>query len=99
MAADFSEVTALAIDETSRARGHRGNRLQLQAHGGSPEQIESVSIDMSPVYIKGCGQHLPNARITFDKFHVVLHANTAVDKMRRIEQRSDKSLRGCAGRC
>jgi transposase len=37
---------------------------------------------------------LPNAQITFDKFDVVRHANAAVDKTRRIEQRSDKSLKG-----
>ncbi len=49
---------------------------------------------MSPAFIKGCTEHLPNARITFDKFHVVWHASTAVDKMRRIEQRSDQSLKG-----
>lgn len=33
-------------------------------------------------------------RITFDKFHVVWHVNAAVDKMRRIKQRADKSLKG-----
>jgi transposase len=49
---------------------------------------------MSPAFIKGCTEELPNARITFDKFHVVWHASTAVDKMRRIEQRTDKSLKG-----
>jgi transposase len=49
---------------------------------------------MSPAFIKGCTEELPNARITFDKFHVVWHANAAVDRMRRIEQRSDKSLKG-----
>ena len=49
---------------------------------------------MSPAFIKGCTEQLPNARITFDKFHVVWHANAAVDKMRRIEQRRDKSLKG-----
>jgi transposase len=49
---------------------------------------------MSPAFIKGCAEHLPNARITFDKFHVVWHASTAVDRMRRIEQRTDKSLKG-----
>jgi len=31
--------------------------------------------------------------------HVVWHASTAVDKMRRIEQRSDAPSRACAGRC
>ena len=118
--AEFSEVKTLAIDETSRARGHdyitlaadaaarrvlfvtegRDARTikelaaDLQAHGCAPDAIESVSIDMSPAFIRGCAEYLPNARITFDKFHVVWHANTAVDKMRRIEQRTDKSLKG-----
>ena len=118
--ADFSEVKALAIDETSRARGHdyitlaadalerrvlfvtegrdagtlQALAADLAEHGCPPEQIESVSIDMSPAFIKGVGEHLPNARITFDKFHVIWHAGVAVDKMRRIEQRSEKSLKG-----
>lgn len=119
-AADFSDVTALAMDETSRAKGHDYITLaadavkrrvlavaegrdaksvaaiaaELAARGCPPQNIESVSIDMSPAFIKGCTEELPNARITFDKFHVVWHANAAVDKMRRIEQRSDKSLKG-----
>ena len=118
--ADFSEVKALAIDETSRARGHdyvtlvadairrtvlfvtegrdaktiKALAADLQAHGCAPEQIESVSIDMSPAFIKGVTAELPNARITFDKFHVIWHANTAVDKTRRTEQRTDPSLKG-----
>jgi transposase len=53
-----------------------------------------VSIDMSPAFIKGVSDELPNAQITFDKFHVVAHANAAVDKTRRIEQRTEKSLKG-----
>ena len=118
--ADFSAVRELAIDETSRARGHDYITLaadaverrvlavaegrsaetvaalagELASRGCAPEQVTSVSIDMSPAFIKGCADHLPNARITFDKFHVVWHASTAVDKMRRIEQRSDRSLKG-----
>ncbi len=118
--ADFSAVKALAIDETSRARGHdyitlaadaverrvlfvtegrEANAIKalaadLEVHGCPAKQIESVSIDMSPAFIKGVTANLPNARITFDKFHVIWHASTAVDKMRRIEQRTDKSLKG-----
>ena len=38
--------------------------------------------------------HLPNAQITFDKFHVIAHANVAVEATRRIEQKSDPSLKG-----
>lgn len=71
--ADFSEVTTLAIDETSRARGHDYVTLaaDLEDHGCPPAQITSVSIDMSPAFIKGVTEDLPNARITFDKFHVI----------------------------
>jgi len=118
--ADFSDVTSLAIDETSRARGHayvtlaadaverrvlfvtegrdakaiEALAVDLEAHGCPRESIDSVSIDMSPAFIKGVTSELPNAQITFDKFHVIGHANAAVDKTRRIEQRTDKSLKG-----
>ncbi len=118
--ADYSEVHELAIDETSRARGHdyitlaadaqerrvlavaEGRSVEtvealaseLASRGSDPEQVSAVSIDMSPAFIKGCAEHLPNARITFDKFHVIWHASTAVDKMRRIEQRTERSLKG-----
>ena len=117
---DLSAVRELAIDETSRARGHdyitlaadaterrviavaegRGAdsiaqlTTELQSRHCPAEQITSVSIDMSPAFIRGCAEHLPNARVTYDKFHVIGHANAAGDRMRRIEQRSDKSLKG-----
>jgi transposase len=66
----------------------------LKGHGGNPYQIESVSIDMSPAFIKGVEEQLPLARITFDKFHVIAHASAAIDKMRRIEQKTDPDLKG-----
>ena len=94
---DLSGVESLAIDETSKARGHdyvtiaadsahraviavteeRDARAverlaqEIQAHGGDPLAIESVSIDMSPAFIKGVARQFPNAQVTFDKFHVV----------------------------
>lgn len=118
--ADFSEVTRLAADETSKAKGHdyitlvadadlrrvlfvtegkdadtiKAFAADFTAHGGDPKAVESISIDMSPAFIKGVTKHLPNARITFDKFHVIAHASTAVDKTRRIEQKTDPSLKG-----
>lgn len=105
---DFSEVTSLAIDETSRARGHDYITLaadpdtrrvlfvtegkeattvlelaaDLELHGCAVENIRSVSIDMSPAFIKGVSSYLPEAQVTFDKFHVVMRANDAVTKMR-----------------
>jgi transposase len=118
--ADHSRVTALAIDETSRAKGHNYVTIAADAaarkvifvaeeresqsiaaladdlldHGGDPEGIRSVSIDMSPAYIKGVTEYLPNAQITFDKFHVIAHASTALDETRRKEQKRDPALKG-----
>ena len=66
----------------------------LRAHHGRPTQIDSVSIDMSPAFIRGVTDHLPTAKITFDKFHVIAHASEAIDKMRRLEQKLDPSLKG-----
>jgi transposase len=40
------------------------------------------------------GEHLPNARITFDKFHVLWHAHAALDQTRRLEQRGEPALKG-----
>ncbi|MEX3606001.1 MAG: transposase [Burkholderia sp.] len=48
---------------------------------------------MSPVFIKDVETNLPNARITFDTFHVVAYASKAVDPMRRIEPRTNPELK------
>lgn len=66
----------------------------LAAHGGDPETICEVCIDMSPAFIKGVGESLPNAAITFDKFHAVKIINDAVDLVRRAEQKGQGLLRG-----
>lgn len=66
----------------------------LAEHKATADQIAAASIDMSPAFIKGVTEHLPEARITFDKFHVIAHASTAIDRTRRLEQRTDPSLKG-----
>lgn len=49
---------------------------------------------MSSAFIRGVGEWLPNAKITYDKFHVIAHASTALDQTRRIEQQRDPDLKG-----
>jgi len=66
----------------------------LTAHRGAPEAIEEVCIDMSPAFIKGVADNLPEAAITFDKFHAVKIINEAVDQVRRAEQKTQGALRG-----
>jgi len=60
----------------------------LKAHGGEPEQIKHVCQDMSAAYAKGVGMALPQAQISYDRFHVVAMANEAMDEVRRTEMSS-----------
>jgi transposase len=77
---DQSTVAAFAAD--------------LQAHGGDPQAIEQVCIDMSGAYLAGVAKHLPKATVSFDAFHVIQLANQAVDKVRREEVKTEPALRG-----
>ncbi len=67
----------------------------LIQQNGTAEQIKEVSCDMSPAFIKGVSESLPKAQITFDKFHIVKLINEAVDKVRRVEAKTNPLLKGC----
>jgi transposase len=67
-------------------------------HGAQAEQIEQVSIDMSPAYQKGAKKNCPDAEVVFDRFHLMQHVGKAVDEVRRREhqrlsRKGDKSLK------
>ena len=47
--------------------------------------IEAVCVDMWKPYRQSIEQWLPECRIVYDKFHVMQHANQAVDEVRRAE--------------
>jgi len=94
IAADAEERRVVFVTEGKDSGTIERFAEYLESHKGGPGQIRSVSIDMSPAFIAGVTAHLPNARITFDQFHSVAQASAAVDKMRRLEQRTDPSLKG-----
>ena len=66
----------------------------LVAHGGQPDNIDQVSCDMSPAFIKGVEANLPNASVVFDRFHVSKVINEAVDKVRKSEVEKNPILKG-----
>jgi len=108
---DYSHITAVGMDETSRTKGHKyitlfvdmikGKTIHvaegkdhktvgdfvdvLESHNGDRNQIKDASCDMSPAFIKGVKKFLPEANITFDKFHILKIINKGVDKVRREE--------------
>lgn len=48
---------------------------ELRILGKSPENVEEFSLDMSPAFISGVKQHFSDARMTYDRFHVVRLVN------------------------
>lgn len=70
----------------------------FQNHNGNPNNIKSVCCDMSPSYISGISKELPNAEITFDKFHLIKAMNEGVNEVRIQEQkklRNSKKPNSC----
>jgi len=57
----------------------------LTDHRGSPESILEVVCDMSPAFLSGVSQELPNAEITVDWFHIVQIFTRALDDVRKQE--------------
>ena len=91
---DIDQARVLFVTEGKDAATVAALADDLAVHGGDPEAIGEVCIDMSPAFIKGVAEGLPNAAITFDKFHAVKAINDAVDQVRRAEQKQQSLLRG-----
>ena len=66
----------------------------LEEKGGDPNAITKVAIDMSPSYISGVQTSLPNAQITFDKFHIVAKLSEAMNEVRKLESKGNQLLKG-----
>lgn len=62
------------------------------------EGVEAIAMDMWRAYINAAVEHLPQADIVHDRFHVSQHLNQAIDKVRKQEHRAllkekDESLK------
>jgi transposase len=59
----------------------------LDAHGVDHGQITDVCMDMWEACLKGARNEFPKAAVTFDRYHVMVLMNKAIDKVRREETR------------
>jgi transposase len=58
------------------------------------EQIELISMDMSPAYQSGAQPFFPKAEVAFDHFHLMQMAGEALDKVRKQLTREGADLKG-----
>jgi len=59
--------------------------FQTGLSAGQRMRITAACVDMWEPYRLSIEQYAPNCRIVYDKFHVLQHANRAVDEVRRAE--------------
>lgn len=65
-------------------------RIWLEDHGGKAENIRVVSCDMGLAYPAGVKRNFPQAKIVFDKFHVVKLVTEAFDRFyRRVAEENE----------
>lgn len=91
---DLKERKTLHIEEGKGSETVTYFAEHLKDSQGAPGQITDVSCDMSPAFIKGVKENFKNAKITFDRFHVMKLVNEALDEVRRQESREQPALKG-----
>ncbi|SDZ74027.1 Transposase [Arachidicoccus rhizosphaerae] len=89
---DTRRVIHVCKDRGSDAIAELADVLKLK--GGSPVAVEKVAIDMSPSYVSGVQTSLPNASITFDRFHVTAKLSEAMNEVRKLESKGNQMLKG-----
>lgn len=89
------EYITVFIDlDTSRvmyiADGKKASTIEefkqfFKTHNGNPENVTDITCDMSMGFTTGIKKAFKNARIIYDKFHVMKVVNEALDKVRKAE--------------
>ena len=62
----------------------------IYSHKGNPDDILEVVCDMSPSFLSGIAETLPNAEVTVDWFHIVQTFTHSLDAVRKQEHRDNK---------
>ena len=57
-------------------------------HNGHPQAIQYVGINMSAAYATGTNANSGNARVVYEKFHVIQNVEEACDQVPMAENRS-----------
>jgi len=90
--ADLDERRAVYVTEGRDQGTVQEFSCFLETHGGELRRVREVCQDMSEAYLAGSLKHLPQAEITFDRYHVRSHLSKAIDEIRREEAKQHQAL-------
>jgi len=92
--ADLEKRRVIHVSEGREATVVADLVKAIEEKKGDVNSVSHVAIDMSPAYISGVIEHLPNAKIVFDKFHITAMLNKAMDELRKGERKEFEMLKG-----
>ena len=78
--------------ENGKKRSVFKNFREVLSRKIDPDNIKYISMDMYPAFKGGAREYFPDAKIVYDKFHIVKMMNDAIDKVRRKEYQTNKDL-------
>ncbi len=85
------KVVGVAVGKDKEAFAHA--LLDMEVRGADRKKVRAVTMDMSKSYIAAADEFIPQADIVFDRFHISQKLNSAVDEIRRTEQRHYDELK------
>jgi transposase len=91
---DLDEARVIHVTEGKGMATLQSIQQHLENKGVDKDQIQEISIDLSPAFIAGAAESFPTAQITFDRFHVVKLLNEAMNKVRIAERKEHDELKG-----
>ena len=91
---DLDESRVIFVTEGKGKATVHNLQKHLENKGVEKEQIEQISMDLSPSFIVGAAESFPSAEITFDRFHVVKLLNEAMNQVRIDERKEHDALKG-----
>lgn len=91
---DLDQSRVIHVTEGKGKATLESIRKHLESKGATQEQVEQISMDLSPSFIAGAAASFPSAQITFDRFHVVKLLNEAMNQVRMAERKEHEGLRG-----
>ena len=91
---DLDESHVFFVNEGKGKATLHNLQEHLENKGVEKEQIEQISMDLSPSFIAGAAEAFPSAEITFDRFHVVKLLNEAMNQVRISERKEHDALKG-----
>ena len=91
---DLATSRVIHVTEGKGKATLKSIQQHLENKGVKKEQVEQISMDLSPSFIAGAAESFSDAQITIDRFHVVKLLNEAMNQVRIIKRKEHDELKG-----